>query len=133
MFAASGALSRARHSAQLPEPQSLRRPDPVAELHPLVAARHGIQNAEWVWVVSPRGRIRMKAMVTADIREDVVNVDHGWWFPERDAPEFGVWDSNANLLTANTPPYDPAFGSYQLRALLCRLEQAQDGDADDAG
>jgi anaerobic selenocysteine-containing dehydrogenase len=110
-----------------------RRPDPLAELHSLVVARHGIASGDWVWVVSPRGRIRMKALVTADIREDVVNVDHGWWFPERDGPEFGVWDSNANLLTANTPPYDPAFGSYQLRALLCRLEQAQEGGVDDTG
>ena len=72
---------------------------------------------------SPRGRIKMKAVVTEDIREDIINIDHGWWFPEREGPDFGVWESNANLLTSNAPPYDPAFGSCQLRGLLCNLEK----------
>jgi anaerobic selenocysteine-containing dehydrogenase len=65
----------------------------------------------------------MKAEVTEDIRKGVVNIDHGWWFPEREGPDFGVWESNANLLTSNAPPYDPAFGSYQLRGLLCSVEK----------
>jgi len=35
-----------------------------------------------------------------------------------------------NLLTDNQPPYDPAMGTYQLRALLCRVAPA---DAPAAG
>ncbi len=35
-----------------------------------------------------------------------------------------MWTSNVNLLTDNQPPYDPAMGTYQLRALLCRVEPA---------
>jgi len=101
-----------------------RRPDPSAEIHPDTAARHGIADGDWVVVSSPRGGIRMKAVVTEDIRPDVVNVDHGWWFPEREGPDYGVWESNANVLTSNAPPYDPAFGSYQLRALLCNIGKA---------
>jgi len=100
-----------------------RRPDPIAEIHPVTAARYGIAAGDWVCVSSPRGRIRMKAEVTKNIRQDVVNVDHGWWFPERGGPDFGVWESNANLLTSDEPPYDPAFGSYQLRGLLCRIDK----------
>ncbi len=110
-----------------------RRPDPLAEFHPALAGRHGVLSGDWVWIVSPRGRIRVKALVTEDIREDVVNVEHGWWFPEQGGPEFGVWESNVNLLTANTPPYDPAFGSYQLRALLCRVEKAGGGEPPRSG
>ena len=93
---------------------------------PRLAARHGIADGDWVWVVSPRGRIRMKALVTEDIREDVVNVDHGWWFPEREARvrRLGVQRQPAHR---DTPPYDPAFGSYQLRGLLCALEKAESG------
>ena len=34
-----------------------------------------------------------------------------------------VLESNANVLTNNAPPYDPAFGTYQLRGLLCRIEK----------
>jgi thiosulfate reductase / polysulfide reductase chain A len=101
-----------------------RRPNPTAEIHPATASRHGISDGDWMLVSSPRGRIRMKAVVTEDIREDTINVDHGWWFPEKGGPEFGVWESNANVLTSNAPPYDPAFGSYQLRGLLCSVEKA---------
>ena len=100
-----------------------RRPHPIAEIHPDTAARHGIAAGDWIYVSSPRGKIRMKAEVTEDIRKGVVNIDHGWWFPEREGPDFGVWESNANLLTSNAPPYDPAFGSYQLRGLLCSVEK----------
>lgn len=100
-----------------------RRPHPIAEIHPVTAKPHGIAAGDWIYVSSPRGRIRMKAEVTEDIRKGVVNVDHGWWFPEKEGPDFGVWESNANLLTSNAPPYDPAFGSYQLRGLLCNIEK----------
>jgi anaerobic selenocysteine-containing dehydrogenase len=100
-----------------------RRPDPQVELHPEVAALHGISAGDWVIISSPRGNIRMKALITADINPRVINVEHGWWFPERSMSDYGVWESNANILTSNAPPYDPAFGSYQLRGLLCRIQK----------
>ncbi|MBI3376654.1 MAG: hypothetical protein HY017_33485 [Betaproteobacteria bacterium] len=68
-----------------------------------------------------RGKIRQKARVTGEIDPRVIHVEHGWWFPEEEGPEHGVWKSNANVLTSNGPPYDPAMGTYQLRALLCRI------------
>ena len=53
-----------------------RRPHPIAEIHPDTAARHDIAAGDWIYVSSPRGRIRMKAEVTEDIRKGVVNIDH---------------------------------------------------------
>ncbi len=105
--------------------QSLRkqRPHPQVELHPQTAAKHGISQGDDVRITSPRGSIMMKALVTEDMTPGVINVEHGWWFPEKHGPEHGIWDSNANVLTNNAPPYDPAFGSYQLRGLLCRIEK----------
>ncbi len=100
-----------------------KRPHPAAEIHPVTANDSGIANGDWIYVCSPRGKIKMKAVVTKDIRPGVVNIDHGWWFPEKSGPDFGVWESNANILTSSMPPYDPAFGSYQLRGLLCRIEK----------
>ncbi|MDY7031722.1 MAG: molybdopterin-dependent oxidoreductase [Thermodesulfobacteriota bacterium] len=102
-----------------------RRPHPVAEIHPKTALERGITDGDWIYVSSPRGRIKMKAVITEDIRGRVVNVDHGWWFPEKGGPDFGVWESNANVITSNLPPYDPAFGSYQLRGLLCTIEKIE--------
>lgn len=101
-----------------------KRRDPIAELHTNTASVNGIENGDWIYVETKRGRIRMKADVSENIREDTVNVDFGWWFPEAKAPDFGIWESNANVLTCADPPYDPAFGSYQLRGLLCRVQRA---------
>jgi anaerobic selenocysteine-containing dehydrogenase len=98
-----------------------RRPAPLVEIHPDTAIRQNIEQGEWVIVSSLRGSIRMKACVTEDIRPGVINVDHGWWFPEKE--DLGFWESNANVLTSNAPPYDPAFGSCPLRGLLCSIKK----------
>ena len=98
-------------------------PDPIVDIHPETAAACGIADGDWTWIETPRGRMQQKAKLTDGIDPRVVHVEHGWWFPEAPAPEYGVWRSNANLLTSNGPPYDPAMGTYQLRALLCRIEK----------
>lgn len=99
---------------------------PLAEIHPATAARYGIANGDWIWVETRRGRIQQKAKLVLGIDPRVVHVEHGWWFPEEPAPDHGIWKSNVNLLTDNQPPYDPAMGTYQLRALLCRIGVVSD-------
>jgi thiosulfate reductase / polysulfide reductase chain A len=108
------------------EHRQLRRlrkahPDPLVEIHPETAVPLGIRNGDWVWIETLRGKIQQRAKVTTDVDPKVVHVEHGWWFPEEEGPEHGVWKSNANLLTRNGPPYDPAMGTYHLRGLLCRI------------
>jgi hypothetical protein len=48
-----------------------------------------------------------------------------WWFPEQPGGEpdlHGVWESNANVLTANDEEFmDPLTGDWANRALLCRV------------
>jgi anaerobic selenocysteine-containing dehydrogenase len=95
--------------------------DPQAEIHPATAAHYGIVGGDWMWIETRRGRIQQKAKLTAGIDPRVIHVEHGWWFPEQPAPDYGIWKSNVNLLTDNQPPYDPAMGTYQLRGLLCRV------------
>ena len=96
-------------------------PDPLVEIHPEPAAPLGIKNGDWVWIETLRGKIRQRAKVTTDVDPKVIHVEHGWWFPEEAGPEHGIWKSNANMLTRNGPPYDPAMGTYHLRGLLCRI------------
>jgi anaerobic selenocysteine-containing dehydrogenase len=107
--------------------QNLRKAHrhPTAEIHPDTAARYGITKNDWMWIETKRGRIRQRARLTTGIDPRVIAAEHGWWFPEEPAPEYGVWRSNVNLLTDNQPPYDPAMGTYQLRALLCRVARAE--------
>ena len=101
---------------------SLRKqhPWPLVEISHETAKKLSIQSGDWVWIESPRGRIKQKAKLTnQDPR--VVNVSYGWWYPEMPGPEHGVWESNANVLTNDEPPHCPAIGTYQLNALLCNI------------
>lgn len=98
--------------------------DPIAEIHPDTAKRYGIARGDWIWIETRRGRMRQKAKLTDGIDPRVIHAQHGWWFPDQPGPEYGVWQSNVNLLTDNGPPYDPAMGTYQLRGLLCRVSKA---------
>ena len=98
--------------------------EPQVEMHPDTARKHGIARGDWVTISSPRGSIRQRAAISEDIDPRVVHCEHGWWFPEREDPEHGAFESNANVLTNQGPPYDPAMGTYQLRGLLCRIERA---------
>ena len=97
--------------------------EPQAEIHPETAVKNGIENGEWMWIENSRGKIRQRAKVTEGIDPRVINTEFGWWFPEDPAPEYGVWKSNANVLTSVEPPFDPQMGTYQLRALLCKVSK----------
>jgi len=110
---------------QLPKLRRIYR-DPQVEMHPNTARRFGIRAGDWVWIETKRGKIKQRARVTDGIDPRVINVEFGWWFPERQDGERGAFDSNANVLTNIEPPYDPAMGTYQLRALLCRIENVAD-------
>ena len=101
------------------------RPDPLMEIHPDTAKAHGIEDGQWAYIESPRGRIKQRVKVNRGIDPRVVVAEHGWWYPE--APDHG-WDvSNVNLLTDNDPAgYDPAMGSTNLRVLLCSISPCQD-------
>ena len=95
-------------------------PWPLVEINHKAAESLGIHSGDWVWIESPRGRIKQKAKLTnQDPR--VVHVSYGWWYPEMPGPEFGVWESNANVLTNDAPPHCPAMGTYQLSGLLCNI------------
>jgi anaerobic selenocysteine-containing dehydrogenase len=61
--------------------------DPVAEIHPENAARFSIANGTWMWIETPRGRIRPKAKVTDGIDLRVIHGQHGLWLPEQPGPE----------------------------------------------
>jgi thiosulfate reductase/polysulfide reductase chain A len=104
-------------------------PEPLAEIHPDTAAKHGIEDGDWMTVETRRGRIKQKAKITDKIDPRVIHCEHGWWFPERDTVDKGVWESNANLLTDNRGPFDPQMGTYQLRGLLCRVGKFTEDEA----
>jgi thiosulfate reductase / polysulfide reductase chain A len=107
-----------------------KRPDPIAQVHPDTAAPLGIEDGEWIWIETPRGRITQRCRLYEGMDPRVVHVEHGWWFPEEPGAEpslHGVWKSNCNVLTDDDPEVcNPISGGYPLRGLLCRVVRADE-------
>ncbi|GAG45062.1 unnamed protein product, partial [marine sediment metagenome] len=78
-------------------------PDPIVEIHPQAAEKHGIKDGDWVFIEGPRGRVEQRAKLTTGIDPRVVAAEHGWWFPEITTPDHGWNKSNINVLTDNDP------------------------------
>ena len=104
---------------------SLRKqaPFPIVSIHPETAAKAGIQDGDWVYIETMRGKITQKARLVEGLDPRVINCELGWWYPEAGPPFYGWNESNVNMLTAAKGPCDPFFGSYQLRALLCTISK----------
>jgi len=103
------------------------RPDPIVEIHPETANKHGIKEGDWVYIESPRGRAKERAKLNDGINPQVIVAEHGWWYPEIEEPGHG-WDiSNINLLTDNShESMDPVMGATSLRVLLCNISLCSD-------
>jgi len=121
----SGTKIRAFFHSELRQIDSLRKenPDPLLEIHPDTAASLRINEGDWVWVESPHSKVKMRAKLFDGIAPDVVNAQHGWWFPEEDPPEYGWKRSNINLLFGDDH-FDPENGSEPLKSYLCNVYKA---------
>jgi len=53
-------------------------PEPLLELHPVLAEKHGIRDGDWVTVESRRGQVTVRCQVVTTIRPDVVFVPYHW-------------------------------------------------------
>ena len=106
-----------------------RRPEPQVQIHPETAKRLGVENGDWVWIETPRGRVRQKCLYFDGIHPQVVHSEHGWWFPELPGEEpwlGGVWESNINVLTDDDPERcNPISGGWPLKTALCRVYKAK--------
>ena len=102
------------------------RPDPIVEIHPETAKKHGIEEGDWVYITSPRGRAKERAKLNDGIDPQVIVAEHGWWFPEVKDPGHG-WDTaNINILTDNShESMDPVMGATNLRVLLCNISPCE--------
>ncbi len=109
-----------------------RYPWPIMEMNPDAAKKLGINNGDWVWLESPRGRCKQVCKYFEGIDPRVVHAQHGWWFPEDPGEEpslHGLWKSNINILTDDNPDIcNPINGGWPLRALLCKVYRCEEGE-----
>ncbi len=106
-----------------------KHPDPLMDIHPETAGDLGINDGDWAFIETRRGKIKQKARYNSGMLANVVNCQASWWFPEKSAnePELsGVWESNANVLTLDDPEFcDELSGGWCNRALLCKVYKAE--------
>jgi thiosulfate reductase/polysulfide reductase chain A len=106
-----------------------KHPHPLLQIHPDTAQSLGINNGDWAWIESPRGKIRMKATFFKGINPQVVHCEHGWWFPELPGEEpslHGAFESNVNVLTDDSPEHcNLLSGNWPLRISLCKVYKAE--------
>ena len=110
-----------------------RAPDPQVELHPDTAAERAIAKGDWVEIVTPKGRVRARAVFNRTLAPTVVCGQHGWFEPceELDLPghpPFGPDSANLNLVLSQTPS-DPISGSSPLRAQVCEITRLAGDEA----
>lgn len=92
-------------------------PEPLLEIHPVLAARYGITNGMLVRVVTRRGSAEFPAQVVSTIREDTVFVPYHWpgrksvnqltsghLDPVSKIPEFKVCAARLEPLGVQAPP-----------------------------
>jgi len=104
------------------------RPHPTMQINPKTAKELGIEDGDWVWIESPRGRIRQKCKYH-NIDPRVVHCEHGWWLPELPGEEpwlHGVWESNVNILTDDDLDHcNPINGGWPLKTAMCKVYKAK--------
>jgi assimilatory nitrate reductase catalytic subunit len=85
-------------------------PEPKIEIHPVLAAKFGIADGDWVKVTTRRSATVVQAMVVKTIRPDTVFIPYHW--PGR---------RGANRLTHRT--LDPRSKIPEYKVSACRIER----------
>ena len=104
-------------------------PVPLVSIHPETAEKYGVEDEQWVWVESRRGKVRGKAHVTAGIAKDAVHMER-FWNPEyldTDTPSKAWTEMNVNILTKTDGRYSPKHGTYTLRGFTVKVYPAPEG------
>lgn len=97
-----------------------KSPDPELQIHPDTARALGLEEGEWVYLATSRGRVEIKIKFFAHIHPDVVHAPHGYWYGVKKG-----WERvNINMITDNRfETLCPVTAGVGIKALLCRIEK----------
>ncbi len=90
-------------------------PEPLIWVHPLDASNRKITDGDPVEVVSPQGKIVLRAKLTEDTKPGFVWIDFGWGNPTDGK-------ANINVLT-NDAYFDPISGGTPNRLFPCEVQK----------
>ena len=86
-------------------------PEPLCEMHPLLAAQYGINKGDNVKVSSRRGALTVPVQIVKTIRPDTVFIPYHW--PDK---------KSANLITNRA--LDPISKIPEFKVCACKIEKA---------
>jgi anaerobic selenocysteine-containing dehydrogenase len=111
---------------QIPSARKIH-PDPLAKLNKKTANKYNVHDNCWVLVENSFGQAKFKLKIDENMQDNMIHLDHGWWFPEKDGSMpnlFGVFDSNCNTLCPDSADFvAPEIGSWPHTALFCKIEK----------
>lgn len=122
LYLVTGPRTRAYINSQFRKIPSIasKVPEPEALIHPEAARLANVKDREPVAIVSPHGRVVMRARITDGVHREVVVIPAGWS------------SASANLLT-DPDRRDPISGFPAFRSSVCRVEPAQRVGSDASG
>lgn len=103
-------------------------PGPVVDMSAAMAEKLGLAAGDVVKLTTDYGQARFTVSI-AKMRDDIINVDYGWWHPENGvphAPDFGgIWESNVNTLTS-CELQEPLIGTWAYNAIDCMIQKCDE-------
>lgn len=103
---------------------------PTCQMNPDTAKQYGVEDGDWIWIESPRGKIRQVLRTLPGMLPGMIMVMANCFYPEEPPPFHGILTSNANVLTSNQH-FDPMFGSPDLTCLLCKVHKVKKEEMSD--
>lgn len=98
-------------------------PTPRIELNPEDADEMDIEQGDWVWIETERGKIRQSADIYYGIEKGTINCEHQWWLPEFKSVGKGFDLVNVNTL-ASLDHQCPLCGAANARAYNVKVYKA---------
>ncbi|MCD8339980.1 MAG: molybdopterin-dependent oxidoreductase [Burkholderiales bacterium] len=99
-------------------------PVPEIWVNPVDCQKYGVKQGDWVWVESPRGKVRAVCRETIGVQPGQVYQERFWTPETLNTPTKGYLDCNVNVLSRSDGPYNQKVGTYTLRGYQVKISKA---------
>lgn len=101
-----------------------RHPVPLFSINPVDAEKYGVEDGDWLWIESARGKTQGKALVTTAVGPGVTHMER-FWFPETMNTETkGMTEMNVAMLINEQGPFASIIGACTYRGFQVKVSKA---------
>lgn len=102
-----------------------RKPEPTMFIHPKTAQEQGVEEGDWVQVLTKVGGVKLLVSFEGHMPEGLLRVPHGWWKPEMERGAkilSGAWDyADAQICPDDDDFLDREQGIPHFKGVPCRI------------